>query len=498
MAFRSNQRGNRNKNIRQNQVNLVSARSRINSDMRKLSRLNAADGYADLRSKRVRKRAITMGVTIVAASLVLALVAGVAAYAFIINNQLGTDLEGNKTDFTSTLWTTALTEPEKPEDPFWMLLMGTDDRDGYEIPRTDTLILCHVDQKNSRVAMISIPRDTYVNIPNYGYDKINAAYVWAEVEKPGTGPARTIQTVSEFAGVEIAYFAQINFDGLKKLVDDLGGVDVDVPVDIVNDPDASDGRGLEIYQGYQKLTGDQALVFCRARGFDVGDYQRQANQRTFLQALAKQVLASDPATIATTVSNAAQMTYTNMDLAKIIKIAQSMQGMKENAIHTYHVPSEPDRKDGIDYVMADTAAWNELVRSIDHGVYPDYQEDDAWSGVVPDNYIAGSDNGNSASVDDANFKTGNYTIDVRNGSGVDGSATATSDLLSLAGYKRGEIGNAGAYVYDDTLIVYKDENGKLAAEDIRRRLGYGRTLPVNGNYQFTGNVLVIVGGDFKG
>jgi LCP family protein required for cell wall assembly len=439
-----------------------------------------------------------MGVTIVAASLVLAMVAGVAAYAIIVNNQLSTDTSGKQTNFTVGPWTETLKEPEKPEDPFWMLLMGTDDRDGYEIPRTDTLILCHVDQKNSRVAMISIPRDTYVNIPGYGYDKINAAYVWAEVEKEGTGAQRTIQTVSEFAGVDIAYFAQINFNGLQKLVDDLGGVEVDVPVDIVNSPDASDGRGLEIYQGYQKLDGEHALVFCRSRDFEVGDYQRQANQRTFLQALARQVLASDPVTIATTVSNASKMTFTNMDLAKIIKIAQSMQGMKENAIHTYHVPSTTDKKDGIEYVIADDAAWSEMVQSIDHGIYPEYQEDDAFSGVVPDNYIAGSGNGSATTADAPDFKTGNYTIDVRNGSGVDGSATATSDLLSLAGYKRGEIGNAGAYVYEDTLIVYKDEYGRTAAEDIRRRLGYGRTLAANGNYQFTGDVLVIVGGDFKG
>jgi LCP family protein required for cell wall assembly len=440
-----------------------------------------------------------MGVTIVAASLVLAMVAGVAAYAIIVNNQLGTDIAGNKADFKNNIWDGTFKEPEKPEDPFWMLLMGTDDRDGYEIPRTDTLILCHVDQKNSRVAMISIPRDTYVNIPGYGYGKINAAYTWAEVEKEGTGAQRTIQTVSEFAGIDIAYFAQINFNGLQKLVDDLGGVEVDVPVDIVNDPDASDGRGLEIYQGYQKLDGEKALVFCRARNnFDAGDYQRQANQRTFLQALARQILASDPVTIATTVNNAAKMTFTNMDLAKIIKIAQSMQGMKENAIHTYHVPSEPKDKDDVSYVMADDAAWNDMIQSIDHGIYPDYQEDDLWSGVVPDNYIAGSGNGSATAADAPDFKTGNYTIDVRNGSGVDGSATATSDLLSLAGYKRGEIGNAGAYVYDDTLIVYKDEYGRTAAEDIRRRLGYGRTLAANGNYQFTGDVLVIVGGDFKG
>ena len=480
------------------QVNLVSARSRSNNEARKLSRSNSADGYALLRKKRVRKRNLLLGFGVLLTSLFVAAIAGLGVYALIINNNLHTDLSGNKNDFNTGVFENVFVEPETAEAPFWILLLGTDDRYGdseYDYPRTDTMILVRVDQPNKTVAMISIPRDTYVNIPGYGMDKINAAYSLGEQEQAGAGVALAIQTVSEFAGIDIAYFAQVNFDGLVALVDDLGGVVVDVPVDIIGDYDAG---SLDIYAGLQSLDGEAALVFCRSREFGIGDYQRQANQRTFLQALASQVLASDPGTIATTVTNIANMTYTNMDITKIVKIAQSMHGMRENAIHTYHVPSVTDDSTGTSYVVADSYSWRQLVEEIESGSYPPPQ-DDSYSGVVPDDYVALS----STAQDNLGGKTTNvttseYVVDVRNGNGIAGSARSVSDMLSIAGYIDGEIGNTNAYIYPTTLIIYNDTAARSAAEDIRQRLGYGRIIASNGAYEFSGDVLVVVGDDFKG
>jgi LCP family protein required for cell wall assembly len=376
--------------------------------------------------------------------------------------------------------------------------MGTDDdHGGSEIPRTDTLILARIDQATKTAALISIPRDTYVNIPDYGFEKINAAYTYAELDDPGSGPALTIRTVSEFAGVDIAYFAQISFSGLETLVDGLGGVEVDVPVDIIYNTDSG---GLDIYAGLQTLDGAHALTFCRSRDFPQGDYQRQANQRTFLQALAKQVLAADLPHIATTVSNMADMTFTNMDIPKIIAVAQGMQGMQENSIRTYHVPSAPSPEliNGVSYVLADEYSWQQLISAIDAGEYPEPQ-DDPYAGVVPENYVASAASATDQLAGEASsVVASDYVIDVRNGYGIQGSATAVSDMLVLAGYQRGEIGNANSMVYDTTLVIYRDESDKAAAEDIRHRLGYGKAIASSPNYVFEGNILVVVGGDFTG
>jgi LCP family protein required for cell wall assembly len=467
-------------------------------DAKRLSRSRSADGYAQLRKKRARKKNLIMGLSITFISLLSAIVVAATVWVLWLNGELGRDFSGNQANFDSGVYEGLFVEPEKPEDPFWILLMGTDDREGYEVPRTDTLILARVDQQNKRAAMVSIPRDLYVEIPGYGYNKINAAYTFAELDKPGSGAASTIRTVQNLAGVKISYFAQINFDGLESLVDGLKGVEVDVPVDIIGDADAG---GLDIYAGVQKLDGAHALTFCRSRQFENGDYQRQANQRTFLQALAKQVLASDPPTIANTVSNMASMTFTNMDVAKLVKVAQGMQGMEENSIHTYHLPAYTDSTtvggDLLSIEVADNYAWQELITALNAGEYPEHQED-GNAGIVPPSYLPGSTPGtvDQSSGGASSVNTSKYLVDVRNGCGIQGCATSVSDMLALAGYQRGEIGNANAYVYDETLIIYQDETSKAAAEDIRRRLGYCKTIASLGRYSFTGNILVVVGNDF--
>jgi hypothetical protein len=93
--------------------------------------------------------------------------------------------------------------------------------------------------------------------------------------------------------------------------------------------------------------------------------------------------------------------------------------------------------------------------------------------------------------------TSKYTVAVRNGYGLVGSATSVSDLLAIAGYRQGEIDNANSYVYKETLIIYRDDSDHGAAYDIEKRLGYGRTVPNLDRYSFDGNILVIVGEEYS-
>jgi len=477
------------------QINLISARSRYNAEANSLSRSRSAEGYAKQRAKRSRKKNILLGVGITLLSLVVAAVATIAVYVIIINGRLGTNPDGKQIKFNTGQYAGLFAEPETEEEPFWVLLLGTDEYRGMaEIPRTDTIILVRVDQPNKTFALISIPRDTYVNIPGHGKDKINAAYTYGELNESGGGIPLIVKTVNEFANVNIAYFALINFEGFEKLVDSLGGVEVDVPLDIIGDRDAGD---VDIFSGLQKLNGEAALTFVRARNsFGIADYQRTANQRTFLQALAKKVL-SDPAKIAATITSIAEMTFTNMDLQKIIKIAQSMQGLKESGIHTYHVPSMPKMIDGISYVVAYEYEWEVLIKEIKSGNYPP-PSDDPYAGVVPESYLSS----NNPATDmlagkPTKIKTSDYVVDVKNGNGTPGSARSISDMLYIAGYGLGEVGNMNAFIYETTFIIYKDSSLKPVAEDIRQRLGFGRILASNGAYEFSGDILVVVGDDFR-
>ena len=143
---------------------------------------------------------------------------------------------------------------------------------------------------------VSIPRDTMVELPGHGRQKINAAYAF-------DGAAGAVDAVSKFAGVPITHYAEIHFQELETLVDTLGGVWVNVPV--TNDETGSSNTGKRIEAGEQLLNGEQALAFARERyGYTRGDFQRADNQRILAQAIVKKVLDVSP------------VSYTHLDVYK--------------------------------------------------------------------------------------------------------------------------------------------------------------------------------------
>ncbi|MFE4460584.1 LCP family protein, partial [Nocardia tengchongensis] len=177
------------------------------------------------------------------------------------------------------------------------LLVGSDSRAGLsqaqedqlstgsdvEGERTDTVILVHI-PKSGRPTLVSLPRDSYVNIPGVGKDKLNAAF--------SVGGAKLLaQTVEVATGVHIDHYMQIGFGGFANIVDAVGGIDMclDTPM---KDPLA----GIDLPAGCQTLNGPDALGFVRSRATPRADLDRMLNQRKFLSALLKK--AAGPATLA--------------------------------------------------------------------------------------------------------------------------------------------------------------------------------------------------------
>ena len=374
--------------------------------------------------------------------------------------------------------------------------MGTDNYEAGEQSRSDTIILARIDPGHKKVAVVSIPRDTYVAIPGYGSTKINAAYAWG-------GPELAIKTVSEFLGIDIAYYAEIDISGFKGLVDVLGGVWVDVPVDVYNDYDhLAPGfdpfaRTPAIIKGEQLLEGDYALLFVRSRYYELGDYQRQANQRTFLQALARRILSAGAAKILETLTELSSMTTTTFGVKEITSLAYSLRGMKETDIYTYSIPCDSVYTD-LWYEMPNWPKIKTLMDALVKGDYPDPGTLGlTHQGTSPDSY-----NPNNANLSDIlanrplDIKPADYVVDVRNGNGIAGCAGITSDFFVAAGYQRGELGNTKEWVYPQTLIIYQNDSDRGAALDVRVRLGYGRVIPSRERYNFNGNILIVLGDDY--
>ncbi|GAA1501279.1 hypothetical protein GCM10009760_64040 [Kitasatospora kazusensis] len=147
--------------------------------------------------------------------------------------------------------------------------------------RSDTMMLMHLSADRKSVSVVSIARDTWVDIPGHGKAKINAAYSWG-------GPALMTETVQNLTNIRIDHVAVIDWSGFKSLTDAVGGVDITIPKTI---PAGNGAREWDA--GTQHMSGDEALLYVRERhGLPNGDLDRTKRQQNFLRALMKQTMSS--------------------------------------------------------------------------------------------------------------------------------------------------------------------------------------------------------------
>ena len=177
-----------------------------------------------------------------------------------------------------------------------ILFLGLDARDeDLDAPRSDTMILFTIDPVSKTAGMLSIPRDMWVNIPGgFGYGKINTAFALGEQYKlPGGGPALAMQTVEQFIGVPIQYYAQVDFHAFEEAIDAMGGlymcVDETIKVDPIGPkPKEKFRKGCSMRYGYQ------VLAYARERKhLENGDIDRAKHQQEVIMALRDQVLAPE-------------------------------------------------------------------------------------------------------------------------------------------------------------------------------------------------------------
>jgi len=225
--------------------------------------------------RRPRSR-LRVALAIVATLVALVLVVSVVGY-FYLDSRLHrrnvlVDYSGRPAAAAGTNW----------------LITGSDSRQGLSRQqerqlatgvdigghRSDTVLVLHIPSNGNPSTLVSIPRDSYVQIPGYGFNKINAAYSLG-------GPRLLAETVQNATGLRIDHYMGIGFGGLVNVVDAIGGVHMCLPRPIT-DPAA----GLHLKKGCQTLDGAQALGFVRTRhSFASQDLQREQNQRVFIKAL---------------------------------------------------------------------------------------------------------------------------------------------------------------------------------------------------------------------
>lgn len=235
---------------------------------------------ADTRRRRWRRR-ITIALVFVAIVAV-----GAASTAYYLERQLVA-----KIDRIDGVFTDLEHRPPKPStgpgaDAVNILLLGTDRRSAvpttgsqaraaawvFGAQRTDAMLVLHIDADREGASIISLPRDSWVTVPGYGADKINAAYSYG-------GPSLAVATVEKLTRVRIDHLAVIDWDGIRRLTDGLGGVSVTVPETVYDS-----ARGVTWTAGVHRLDGQAALDYVGQRyGLPGGDLDRARRQQNFLR-----------------------------------------------------------------------------------------------------------------------------------------------------------------------------------------------------------------------
>lgn len=268
------------------------------------------------------------------------------------------------------------------DEPFYMLLLGSDARYEDERSRSDTNIVVRVDPVEDKLSMVSIPRDTKIEIPGHGTQKFNAAYSFGKV--PGV-----IEAAEELLDIEISHYAEVNFLDLKGLVDAVGGVTVEVDAKIDDyHCDDGDGNHYVIEKGVQNLSGGEALTFARSRHYVNGDFTRTSNQRKLVEAIVDKVLSTPITGIPAVVGAAAECVTTDLKLMDIIGLAQQFADNKDIIFYNAMIPSYTQNINGISFVINDEEKTVEMMKLFVAGEDP--------SGIVSDKTAADI---NSGSVD---------------------------------------------------------------------------------------------------
>ncbi len=226
------------------------------------------------------RRIVTAGIAVVLVAIAATLAAAVWVESSLRRIAVLSDYDGRPAAGAGTNWLLVGSDSREDLTPEQQAALATGGDVGAG--RTDSILVIHVPGlfSSAPTTMVSIPRDSYVDIPGHGMDKINAAFAIG-------GPSLLAQTVEQDTGLRLDHYAEIGFAGFGDVVDALGGVRV-CPTDPINDPLA----GIDLPAGCQTLDGPNALGYVRTRATPRADLDRMIHQREFMSALLSR--ASNP------------------------------------------------------------------------------------------------------------------------------------------------------------------------------------------------------------
>ena len=294
-----------------------------------------------------------------------------------------------------------------------ILIIGCDEIENHG--RADTIVFLSISPKTKDVLILSIPRDTRVEIPEMGMDKINHAYAFG-------GEKLISKTVSSFLDVPIHFYAVADFIGFVQIIDELGGVEMDVEKEMYY-VDKAGGVEINLYPGKQILDGEKALQYIRFRYDKLGDLGRIKRQQKLALAVIKKMIHFDSITKIPQIAEGVKgYIETNIEAQDAIALANLFRGVNQEKFRIETVEGEPVYIKGISYLDPNVEEVQQRVKSL---IYS---------------------------------KNSGMKVEVLNGNAMAGIARKMAKDLELQGFEIVNIGNADNFNYKNTkIIVYSKE-----------------------------------------
>ena len=393
-------------------------------------------------------------------------------------------------------------------DPLTVLIMGVSEDISSKL--TDTIMVASYNPKTQKATLLSIPRDTFIGKNKNtatSYDKINALYQ--------SSPEKTLAAVNKITGLDIKYYVVISNNALVQLVDEIGGVEFDVPIDM-NYDDSSQKLSIHLKKGKQKLNGTQAEGLVRFRknnngtsypsGYGDNDLGRMRTQREFITEVAKQTLQLKNITkIGSFVDIIKENVTTNIKNWSTIKdyVAYAVDFNTEN-IRAESLPGEAGYYNKLSFFIHNQKETNALVKELfeEQNGATDEEADDLEgnkTNTTTTNDVAKNTTKNTSttnSTTEGTTKTDNSKIKIEllNGSGDKTLLNKVAKELKAEGYNVYKTGTTTTT--SKTTIVNKTAVKSEIVEDIKDVLGVGN-ISNSVSSSSTIDVRIVIGKDYK-
>jgi LCP family protein required for cell wall assembly len=347
-----------------------------------------------------------------------------------------------------------------------IMIMGVDRR-ADDVGRSDTLMVLTYNPADKKASLLSLPRDTRVHIEKNDYDKINHAYAYG-------GHELTKKTVEAFLNVPVDYYVMIDVHAFEKIIDAVGGIDIDVEKRMYYEDPWDDDGGLviDLYPGKQHMDGKTAIQYVRYRDGE-GDIGRITRQQKFIKAFMSQIISpSILPKLPEIIQNISSAIQTDMPIDKMISLMTDLPTVQQNGLNSTMVPGKPAYIEDISYWIPDIAKTRQLIAqnmdiTLDEAAQKDTEQTITQyekslpkglkMGNIADEETSSTDKKDTKKEETtekpAPVKNEDITVLVINSSGINGAGAEVADILKHKGFKISSVETGNTSSREHTTIT---------------------------------------------